>query len=264
MIIRRLILALMLLVTPALLSACAEMPKSPEAQAEFDATDDPLEPMNRVIFDVNDFLDRLLWRPIAELYRVTIPPPLRDRLGNLVSNMKEPVVFANTVMQGRLHDAETTTERFGINTILGVGGMWDIATGWGFQKQTADFGQTLNSWGIKSGPYLVLPLFGPSNFRDALGLGADMTMSPWGYLAGIAGPGTENKFNISSFGADGIVQREENIEPLDARAPARLISTRRCAAFIASIATSSWATSPPAARRSSKRITTDPRVAALN
>jgi phospholipid-binding lipoprotein MlaA len=214
---RSAVLALMLLAIPALLSACADIPKNPQQRAEYVATDDPLEPMNRTIFDVNDFLDRLLIRPLAELYRNMVPPPIRDRIAGITSNMKEPVIFANDLLQGEFGKAGTTAERFGVNTFVGVGGMWDVATGWGLQQQTGDFGQTLNSWGIKGGPYLVLPLFGPSNFRDAIGLGVDTAMSPWGYIVyGAAGNGTSNRFEASSFAATGLTEREQNIEPLDA------------------------------------------------
>lgn len=214
--LRRFILALMLLATPAMLSACADMPKTPAEQAEANATNDPLEPMNRTIFNVNDFLDRLLIRPLAELYRNMVPPPVRDRITGITNNMKEPVIFANNLLQGEFGKAGTTFERFGTNTILGGAGMFDVATGWGLQQQTGDFGQTLAVWGVHEGPYLVLPLFGPSNFRDGLGLGVDMVMSPWGYLAYDGGNGTGNRFEISSFSAEGLTRREENIEGLDA------------------------------------------------
>ncbi len=198
------------------LSACAEMPKSPEAQAEYKALDDPLEPMNRVVFDVNDFLDRLLIRPLAELYRNIIPPGLRDRIANGVDNMKQPVVFANNLLQGEGTSAGTTLSRFLVNTTVGVGGLFDVATDWGLPEQQGDFGQTLYTWGIKGGPYLVLPFFGPSNFRDAIGTGIDSVMSPWGYIAGIDGNGTANRVKFSSLAAEGMVKREQNIEALDA------------------------------------------------
>lgn len=215
--LRSFTLTTLLLAATLAVSACAEMPKSPAEQEDFKATNDPLEPMNRTIFDVNDFLDRLFLRPIAELYRVIIPPGIRDRVAGVVTNMKEPVIFANDMMQGELGKAGTTIERFGINTTLGIGGMWDIAgSEWHLYQQTGDFGQTLASWGVKPGPYLVLPLFGPSNFRDALGLGVDAAMSPWSYIAYTDGVTAGDTFNIASFAADGIVRREQNIEAIDA------------------------------------------------
>src|ERR1700681_1020246 len=116
---RHFLLALFLLSAPALLSACADMPKTPDEQAEFKATNDPLEPMNRSTFDVNDFIDRLLILPLADLYRATIPPHLRDRVAGIVTNMKEPVIFANNLMQGEFDRAGPTLERFAINTTIG-------------------------------------------------------------------------------------------------------------------------------------------------
>jgi len=214
---RRLAFAIFLVIAPLCLSACADMPKSAAEQEEFKAANDPLEPMNRTVFDVNDFLDRLLVRPLAELYRALIPPGIRDRVAGIVTNMKEPVIFANDLMHGELGKAGTTAERFGINTTIGIAGMWDFAgSEWGLYQQTGDFGQTLASWGIKEGPYLVIPLFGPSNFRDAIGLGVDMVMSPWSYIVYADGVTAQDTFNIASFTADGLVRREQNIEGLDA------------------------------------------------
>ncbi len=214
---RHVVLALLLLTGAATLSACADMPKNPAEQAEFKATNDPLEPMNRTILDVNDVLDRLLIRPLAELYRAMVPPGIRDRVAGIVTNMKEPVIFANDVLQGDLGKAGTTVERFAVNTTVGIGGMWDFAAPWfGAYQQTGDFGQTLASWGIKAGPYLVLPLLGPSNFRDAIGLGVDTVTSPWQYLADMGGSATSNRFEIAYFGGEGLVMREQNIEALDA------------------------------------------------
>jgi phospholipid-binding lipoprotein MlaA len=157
-----------------------------------------------------------MFRPLAELYRATIPPGIRDRVAGVVTNMKEPVIFANNIMQGEFGSAGTTLGRFATNTTLGGAGMFDVATGWGMQQQVGDFGQTLSTWGINGGPYLVLPLLGPSNFRDAIGLGVDAVMSPWGYIANLGGSATYNRFEIASFTGDGMVRREQNIEPLDA------------------------------------------------
>lgn len=214
---RRFIPALLGLSMLLLVSACADVPTDPAARAEYEATNDPFEPTNRVIFDVNDFLDRLLFRPLAELYRATIPPGIRDRLERVVSNFKEPVVFGNNLFQGEFTSAGITLGRLVLNSTVGVGGIWDVSTDWGMPQQHGDFGQTLHVWGLGSGPYLVLPLFGPSNIRDAVGLGADSLMSPWQYVVYDAyGTGGENRLNGYYFLADGLVEREQNIEPMDA------------------------------------------------
>jgi len=213
---RRLLLLLVFLALPTVLTACADVPQSPEAQAEARIVDDPLEPMNRTIFDVNDFLDRLLIRPLTELYRFAVPDYLRDRIANVLANMSEPVIFANNLMQGEVTHAGTTAQRFLVNTTVGVAGIFEVASDWDLPKQTGDFGQTLSVWGVKGGPYLVLPLFGPSNFRDAIGLGVDMVMSPWQYIAADGGRAVKNEVVYSDFAADGLTKRDQNIEGLDA------------------------------------------------
>lgn len=216
MINQRLLSALGALMLVSLVAACADVPTDPAARAEYEATNDPFEPTNRVIFDVNDFLDRLLFRPLAELYRATIPPGIRDRLSHVLSNFNEPVVFANNVMQGEFTSAGVTLGRLVLNSTVGVAGIWDVSTDWGLPQQHGDFGQTLYTWGAGTGPYLVLPLFGPSNVRDGIGMGADSAMSPWQYLAGMNGTGSENRLNGFYFLANGVTQREQNIEAMDA------------------------------------------------
>jgi phospholipid-binding lipoprotein MlaA len=198
------------------MAACADVPKSPEAQAEAQVVDDPLEPMNRTVFDVNDFLDRLLIRPLTELYRFAVPDYLRERIANVLANMGEPVIFANNMLQGETTHAGVTAERFLVNTTVGVAGIFEVADGWNLPKQKGDFGQTLSVWGINGGPYLVLPLFGPSNFRDAIGLGVDMVTSPWQWLAGLGGNGMQNRVTYSQFAADGLTRREASLDDLDA------------------------------------------------
>lgn len=198
------------------LSACSSLPQSKSEQAEAKALNDPIEPVNRAIFDVNDFLDRLLVRPLAELYRVTVPPPLRDRVASVLKNMAEPVIMANNLMQGEVKRAGVTLTRFFINTTLGGAGMFEVASDYGYQRQTGDFGQTLHVWGLGEGPYIVLPLFGPSNVRDAIGLGVDTVMSPWKYAVSFGDTRIEDTFTIADTAASGLTRREANIEGYDA------------------------------------------------
>jgi len=172
--------------------------------------------VNRPIFEANDFLDRLLLRPLAELDRALIPPEIRDRISGILSNMREPVILTNNLLQGEFDNAGTTAERFAINTTLGIGGMFDWAKDWKLYQQKGDFGQTLYVWGVGSGPYLVLPLFGPSNVRDAVGVGVDTVISPWQYVVHTGGTDTYDTFEIVNFGVGGITKREQNIEVVDA------------------------------------------------
>lgn len=215
MFIRRRSLLAVSLVAMLALSACSSMPKAPAEENESQAVNDPIEPFNRAVFDVNDFMDRLLIRPMAELYRVTVPPPLRDRIAAILRNMAEPVILANNLMQGELKSAKTTLGRFFVNTTVGVGGMFEVASDWGLQRQMGDFGQTLHVWGVGEGPYLVLPLFGPSNVRDAIGLGVDSVMSPWKYAVSYGDTRIEDTFTVADMAASGLTRREANIEGLD-------------------------------------------------
>jgi phospholipid-binding lipoprotein MlaA len=176
------------------------------------SSDDPLEPVNRLVLDANTALDNAFIKPMAEIYRQTVPLFVRDRIRSTIDNLTEPRIFVNDLLQRRADAAGITFNRFFINTIVGVAGMFDFATQRGFPKQSGDFGQTLYMWGMSDGPYLVLLFFGPSNLRDAFGLGVDLFTTPpalivtghAGLVAGLA-VGT----------MDGIDLRSRNIESLD-------------------------------------------------
>jgi phospholipid-binding lipoprotein MlaA len=130
---------------------------------------DPLEPMNRFIFGFNEiFLDYLLG-PLTDLYTVIVPSPVRDGIGNLLDNINAPVVLANDLLQAEGGRALETAERFIINSVFGAAGVFDVASSWGIPKHEEDFGQTLGVWGVDEMFYVVLPLFGPSSPRDAVG-----------------------------------------------------------------------------------------------
>lgn len=197
------------------LSGCASAPATQANPDDAVSVSDPFEPVNRVVFDVNDFLDRLLMRPLAELYRIMVPPPVRERVASVLDTMGEPVVMANNLLQGDVTKAGTTLGRFFVNASIGLGGMFDVASKYGLEKQTGDFGQTLHVWGLSSGPYLVLPLFGPSNLRDALGSGVDTVMSPWRYVVAFGDTAIEDSFMIADLSASGLSRREANIEAVD-------------------------------------------------
>ena len=189
------------------LSGCASLPAGEPTEP-----DDPLEPLNRAVFDVNIALDDALIRPVAEAYRTIVPPFVRDRIRSVLDNLAEPRIFANDLLQRRPDAAGTTFARFAINTVAGLGGMFDVATAQGYARQSGDFGQTLYSFGIGGGPYLVLLFFGPSNFRDALGLGVDLfTTPPALVLTGHTG----TVINFAVGAVDGMDLRSRNIETLD-------------------------------------------------
>jgi len=161
---------------------CAAVPTDPVARAEYRETNDPLEPLNRKIFSFNLYIDRTMIKPIAQGYIKVVPQPARDSIRNFVSNLGEPLVFANDVLQGQLGRARTTVFRFALNSTLGIAGLNDFALAHSLRKQTGDFGQTFYTWGVGDGPYLILPLLGPTNSRDAVGQGAQMYLDPYRYV----------------------------------------------------------------------------------
>ena len=139
---------------------------------------DPLEPMNRAIFEFNEVVDDNIFEPVAKTYKYITPDPVETGVSNFFSNIGEVSTIANDVFQFKFKQAGYDFLRFSINTTIGVLGIFDVATSVGLKKNNEDFGQTLGYWGIPQGPYLVLPFFGASTFRDAPGLYADMQISP--------------------------------------------------------------------------------------
>lgn len=165
------------------IAGCATPPSNdPEAMAAFKEANDPYEPFNRAMFDVNMALDKAVLRPAAYVYREGMPDNAKDILKNFLDHLRTPVIFANDIFQGEFERAGITLVRFGINSGIGFFGATDIAGELGFRRHDEDFGQTLAVHGAGEGPYLMLPLFGPSNPRDALGLVVDFFLDPFGYV----------------------------------------------------------------------------------
>jgi len=162
------------------LAGCATPPPAsdPDALADFQQTNDPLEPMNRTLYSVNQGLDTALLRPLAVGYTWVMPEFVRDRVHNLLSNLNSPVLLANDMMQAKPRRAGDTLMRFVINSTFGFAGMFDVADGWGYPYHNSDFGETLALWGVPDGPYLFLPVLGPGNPRDSSGHGVDVALDP--------------------------------------------------------------------------------------
>lgn len=196
----------------AILAACATPPDDPEARADFEAQNDPLEPTNRAIFDANLFLDRNFFKPVAQGYVDVVPKPGRRAVHNVLKNLNEPLAAFNHTLQGNPGRGFDSLSRFVVNTTLGVGGLFDVAEDWGVPYKGADYGQTLGVWGVGEGPFLVLPFFGPSNPRDAVGFGAAAVSDPFDITFDIIDA------NYASFlrgGVQAIDTRSRNLDTLD-------------------------------------------------
>ena len=134
-----------------------------------ETTADPFQPFNRAMFTFNDAVDRVLIRPLAVGYRAVLPQPIRNGVNNFFDNLRAPTTLLNDILQGKPKRAQKTVNRFLLNSTIGILGFVDIATRLGFPKHQEDFGQTLAVWGVPAGPYIVLPLLGPSTVRGAIG-----------------------------------------------------------------------------------------------
>ncbi|HKA41415.1 MAG TPA: VacJ family lipoprotein [Burkholderiales bacterium] len=143
---------------------------------------DPLEPLNRGIYNFNDGVDNLIVKPAATVYRGVVPQFVRTGVSNFFSNINDVIVALNNLLQGKFTQAASDVGRIAVNTTAGLLGVIDVATEIGLEKHNEDFGQTLGRWGVSDGPYLVLPFFGPSSFRDALGLLVDFKTDPITYV----------------------------------------------------------------------------------
>lgn len=156
---------------------------------------DPFEPMNRAIFTFNDNVDRYVAVPVAKGYQKVTPQPLRTAVSNFFSNLGDLTNAANALLQLKITDATEDVMRFTMNTVFGLGGLLDWATPAGLPKHHQDFGLTLGHWGIPSGPFLVLPLFGPSTVRDSMGLIVDVKFNPLNYME----PAVRNPLYVLQF-----------------------------------------------------------------
>lgn len=139
---------------------------------------DPYQGFNRAIFSFNEALDENILLPVTKGYKAITPDPVETGVHNFFSNLGDLGVLVNQLLQFKLGDAAETTIRFASNSIIGFGGVLDVATAMGLEKKNEDFGQTLGYWGVEAGPYLVLPFFGPSNVRDGVSKIPDYYLDP--------------------------------------------------------------------------------------
>jgi len=162
---------LILIFNLVLLSACASVPNGP-------TEGDPFESYNRAMFSFNDGLDEYFLRPVAEGYDAILPGPVKTGVSNFFSNIGDVFVIINDLLQFKFRQAAEDTTRFFINSTIGLFGLIDVATPAGLPKNNEDFGQTLASWGVAEGPYIVLPFFGSQTLRSTAGLAVETTYDP--------------------------------------------------------------------------------------
>ena len=205
---------LVLLLT-LVLPGCATSPNNAQPEtAEAENFNDPFEDTNRKIFDFNQVVDRNVLVPVAKAYRTVLPDPVRDSLRDFLHNLRAPLIFANNTLQGDFVGAGQTFARFTLNSTLGVGGLFDVAGRWGqLPYHEQDLGVTFGVWGIPEGPYLVVPVLGPSDPRDLVGQTAEGFGDPFNRLV-TGNPYTLYWIPFVRGGVAGIDQRSRYIETL--------------------------------------------------
>ena len=159
--------------------------ENPGGDVQEDVTPDPWERFNRPVFAFNEGLDRWLLEPVAKGWDWAVPEVVQTGIGNVFDNLSTPVHLVNDILQAKFYQGGETAWRLVINTTVGLGGIFDVASGWQVHESDEDFGQTLGYWGVPPGPYLVLPFFGASSPRDTVGLAVDSVTFPYGFFVPI-------------------------------------------------------------------------------
>ena len=205
----------------ASIAGCATPPPAhdKEAMAAYMEANDPLEPMNRSIFEINRGIDQLILRPIAELYRSALPDMVRNSVRSFVNHLETPNILIHDLLQGETERASDSLARFGINTAAGPLGLRDVAAGdnsgdsnAGVPFHNEDLGQTLAVWGVDPGPYLMLPILGPSNARDAIGSALNFYINPINYVMPLE---RRLGFSLARKAVSGVDNRSRSIESFD-------------------------------------------------
>ncbi len=197
-----------------LLAGCATPPPQSDT-ADYQAyqqQNDPLEPTNRVFYNVNDKIDRYAFKPVAQGYVDITTVGIRNHVGNFITNIGEPAEMVNFMLSGKSRDAGTALVRFAVNSTVGIGGIFDPATSLGYQETSTDFGLTLAEWGVPAGPYLYLPVFGPSGVRDVTNIPVEFFATPMEVAPASA---ALTDFGYAETGLHLINTRAEFIQPID-------------------------------------------------
>jgi len=199
----------------ALLLCCggcaATTPTASTTADDADTEHDPAEPVNRAIFKVNVAADHAVMRPVAQAYVDHVPEGVQKGIHNVVQNLKEPAVAVNDALQGNVNQAWQSVQRLAVNSTVGVAGIFDVASQLGLPPHKADFGQTLAVWGVGEGPFVELPLLGPSNARDTVGTAVDMALNPLTFVGGA--PATYA--GVATGSANVVDTRSQHLHDLD-------------------------------------------------
>ena len=176
---------------------------------------DPLEPVNRGVHWFNHIFDVAVLKPVTQAYRFVVPEKGRSMVDNFLTNIYTPVVLVNSVLQRDPQNSFATGWRFILNTTLGVGGLFDFASEVGLHNRQADLGETMAFYGVGTGPYIVLPIIGPSNVRDALGRLGDAFMTPTNYAPGWFKGGQGYEIEYGTWALTAINERSKNMSVID-------------------------------------------------
>lgn len=196
--------------SPATVDVAGEAP--PPSHTHHHTRGDPLEGVNRKLFSVHNFFDRILFRPVAMVYKAIVPKPLRTGIRHVFSNLDEPVVFVNDLLQLKPKRAVRTFARFVINSSIGIGGVLDVAKKAELPHRPNGFGDTLGRYGVGPGPYLFIPFIGPTDLRDMFGGSADGALLP----AAVGFPFDRREYTIPRSVLTGLDQRVESDADLKA------------------------------------------------
>jgi phospholipid-binding lipoprotein MlaA len=170
---------------------------------------DPAEGANRAVFAVNHAIDHAALAPVARVYRGGVPHAVRECFGHFISNLEEPTIFMNDVLQANPRRAATSVGRFAVNSTIGIGGLFDFAGRWGMRFHDGDLGQTFGRWGVPAGPSVQIPILGPSNVRDTVGAVLGFGLDPATYVSGGAIPAI-----YTAAGVVGVVNRRAELLPV--------------------------------------------------
>ncbi len=205
-------LRMLILLSVLFLNNCSHNNQNTNLIDKTPQTQDPWEKFNRGTFAFNKVFDKYLLAPVAKGYRIILPSEIRTGVRNFFNNLKEPWTSINSALQGDFKNTGNSIARFCINTTIGLLGIFDVASNLGIEKQKEDFGQTLAVYGVEPGPYIVLPLLGPSTFRDAMGKVAGFVADP--VTLALNRDGKEDWLWIGTA-LKGIDFREQNLEKID-------------------------------------------------